>query len=105
MDSEKEIIKKHICEIEVVIKNEHGLHMRPSMQFVDIASQFDCDITVSNNEISVDGKSIMYVTMLAATMNTKLKIIAKGVDAKQAINALRKLVEEILTDKPISTKV
>ena len=97
MESE-EIIEKDTCETEVEIKNEHGLHMRPAMQFVDIANQFDCDITVSNNENSVDGKSIMQMTMLAATIDAQLKIRAEGTDAKQAINALRELVEEILSE-------
>ena len=54
-----ETIEKDICEPEVQVKNEHGLHMCPAMQFVDIVHQFDCNITVSNNENSVDGKSIM----------------------------------------------
>lgn len=93
MESE-EIIEKDTCETEVQIKNKHGLHMRPAMKFVDIANQFDCDITVSNNENSVDGKSIMQMTMLAATIDAKLKIRTEGTDAQQAINALRKLVEE-----------
>ena len=95
--------EKDICEIEVKIKNEHGLHMRPAMQFVDTANQFDCDITVSNDKNNVDGKSIMQMTMLAATIDTKLKIRAEGTDAKQAINALGELVEETLSCEPTTT--
>jgi phosphocarrier protein HPr len=82
-----------VCEAVVEIKNADGLHMRPAMQFVDVASQFDCDITVSNAENSVDGRSIMQMSMLAATCGTKLTIKAQGADAQQAINALRELVE------------
>jgi len=86
-------------EIEVEIKNSDGLHMRPAMQFVDVAGRFDCDIQVSNGDTSVDAKSIMQMTMLAATCGTKLKIKAHGVDAEQAINDLRKLVEQELFDE------
>ena len=89
-----------VCEAEVEIKNADGLHMRPAMQFVDIASTFECDVTVSNSENTVDGKSIMQMSMLAATCGTKLKIKAEGADAQQAVNALRKLVEEKLFDEP-----
>ncbi|OHB59863.1 MAG: hypothetical protein A2167_08740 [Planctomycetes bacterium RBG_13_46_10] len=71
----------------------HGLHMRPAMQFVDIANQFACDISVSNGEKVVDGKSIMQIALLAATHGTKLKIKAEGDDAQKAINALQELVE------------
>jgi len=74
--------------------------MRPAMQFVDIANQFDSDITVSNKETEVDGKSIMQMSMLAATCGTKLKIKAEGSDAAKAIGALRELVEEKLFGEP-----
>jgi len=80
-------------EIEVQIRNVEGLHMRPAMQFVDTASRFRSDIEVSNDETSVDAKSIMQMTMLAATCGTKLRIRAKGADAEAAITALRHLVE------------
>ena len=29
-----------VCEVDVEIKNAEGLHMRPAMQFVDVASTF-----------------------------------------------------------------
>ena len=96
--------KKMVCETPVEIKNADGLHMRPAMQFVDVASQFDCDVTVSSNKTDVDGKSIMQMSMLAATCGTKLKIKAAGADAQQAINALRQLVEEKMFDEPAPKK-
>jgi phosphocarrier protein len=90
-------------EIEVQIRNADGLHMRPAMQFVDIASKFNCDITVSNDETSVDGKSIMQMTMLAATQGTKLKLKAVGKDAQQAVDELRDLVENRLFEQSKAT--
>ncbi|MHC4293380.1 MAG: HPr family phosphocarrier protein [Planctomycetota bacterium] len=87
-------------ETEIEIKNSDGLHMRPAMQFVDLANEFDCDISVSNNQDTADAKSIMQMTILAATYGTKLKVKAKGSDAKEAIQALKKLVEEILLTNP-----
>ena len=89
-----------VCETELEIKNADGLHMRPAMQFVDVANRFECDITVSNVENSVDGKSIMQMSMLAATCGTKLKVKAEGADAQQAVDALRQLVEEKHFDEP-----
>jgi phosphocarrier protein HPr len=93
-------LERVVCGAEVEIKNADGLHMRPAMQFVDMASTFECDVTVSNSENSVDGKSIMQMSMLAATCGTKLKIRAEGTDAQQAVDALRKLVEEKMFDEP-----
>lgn len=100
MRAEQDSLEKVVCKTEVEIKNADGLHMRPAMQFVDIASRFDSDITVSNNETEVDGKSIMEMSMLAATCGTKLKIKAEGSDAQRVISALRELVEEKLFGEP-----
>lgn len=93
-------MEKLVCETTVEIKNADGLHMRPAMQFVDVASRFECDISVSNNENTVDGKSIMQMSMLAASCGTRLKIKAEGPDAQEALNALRELVEDKHFDEP-----
>ena len=100
MQAEQDSLEKVVCETEVEIKNADGLHMRPAMQFVDVANQYDCDVTVSNDENSVDGKSIMQMSMLAATCGTKLKIKVEGSDAEKVIGVLRELVEEKLFGEP-----
>lgn len=82
-----------VVEIEVQIRNEEGLHMRPAMLFVDVAGRYHSDIRVSHGPTTVDAKSIMQMTMLAATCGTTLKILAQGDDARQATDALRELVE------------
>ena len=89
-----------VCETEVEIRNADGLHMRPAMQFVDVANRFESTITVSRGETVVDGKSIMQMSMLAATVGTKLKIRAEGEDAEGLVEALRELVEEKMFDEP-----
>lgn len=95
------ILEKVVCETEVEIKNAQGLHMRPAMQFVDISNRFDSKITVTNGKTSVDGKSIMQMSMLAATCGTKLKIRAEGADAENAAAALQELVENKHFDEPL----
>ena len=91
---------KTACELEVEIKNAEGLHMRPAMQFVDIANRFNSEVTVSSGENTADGKSIMQMSMLAATCGTKLKIKAEGADAQKVVRALRELVEEKMFGEP-----
>jgi phosphocarrier protein HPr len=100
MQAEEETLENSVSEVELEIKNAEGLHMRPAMKFVDAANRFESDINVSNGQMNVDGKSIMQISMLAATCGTKLKITAKGPDARQAISALKKLVEEEHFDEP-----
>ncbi len=77
---------KIVREVEVGI--EDGLHMRPAMQFVDCACQYDSQVTISDGDKHVDGKSIMQVTMLAATKGTKLTITTEGNDAVATADAL-----------------
>ena len=67
--------------------------MRPAMQFVDLANRFESEIVVSNGQTEADGKSIMQMSMLAATCGTRLQVRAEGPDADQALEALRELVE------------
>ena len=100
MQAEEDTLENIVYDVELEIKNTEGLHMRPAMKFVDIANRFDSEINVSNGETNVDGKSIMQISMLAATCGTKLKVTAKGPDAQEAINALKELVEEKHFDEP-----
>ena len=100
----KDTLEKVVFEIEVEIKNADGIHMRPAMKFVDIANQYDSEVTVTNDKTSVDGKSIMQMSMLAATYGTKLKIRAEGPDAEKVINALRELVDDKHFDEPMPKK-
>lgn len=100
MQAEQDSLENEVHETELQIRNSDGLHMRPAMRFVDVANSFESDISVSNGQTNVDGKSIMQITMLAATCGTKLRIKAKGPDAREAIEALRELVEEKHFDEP-----
>jgi len=100
MQAEEDTLENIVYDVELEIKNTEGLHMRPAMKFVDIANRFESEINVSNGETNVDGKSIMQISMLAATCGTKLKVRAKGPDAQKAINALKELVEEKHFDEP-----
>lgn len=79
----------------VVIRNRLGLHARPAMSFVDLASGFKSDVTVRRQDSDeiIDGKSIMQMMMLAATQGTALEVVADGDDAEPACAALKALVE------------
>jgi len=100
MQAEEDTLKNVVYEADLEIKNAEGLHMRPAMRFVDVANRFESDIAVSNDQTNVDGKSIMQISMLAATCGTKLRVRAEGPDAREAIDALRELVEVKHFDEP-----
>lgn len=80
--------------------------MRPAVQFVDVANRYRSDITVSNGIMTADAKSVMEMTMLAASCGSRLKIRACGPDAPEAIAALKELVAKnfSLTSEPPQTQ-
>ena len=78
----------------VVIKNPQGLHARPASLFVNLAQRFHATIEVVKEENIVDGKSILSILTLAATMGTKLTIRAEGEDAQSALDALVELIDQ-----------
>jgi len=81
---------------EVTVPNREGLHARPVMRFVDLASRFRAMISVINvtrGHEPVDGKSAMQMMLLEATRGCVLRIEARGEDAPQAAEALAALVE------------
>jgi phosphocarrier protein len=59
---------------------------------VKAASKFKSDITISRDDLEVNGKSIMGVMMLAAEYGATITLKATGPDADDALEALSALV-------------
>ncbi len=81
-------------EIKVEIKNEAGLHARPSSKFVELVSEYNSEITVKTNGEEVNGRSIMGLMLLAAEKGRILTLEAEGSDEDEVLEALRILIEE-----------
>lgn len=81
-------------ETEVIVQNRAGIHARPASLLVQTASRFKASIYLQKNNERVNGKSIMGVITLGAIHNTRLKIIADGIDEEEAINALVALFDK-----------
>lgn len=83
------------AEQRVTITNELGMHARPAMTFVELASSYPCDVEVARADAPSDckdGKSIMHLMMLAATKDTDLIITARGEKADEAAEQLADLI-------------
>lgn len=80
---------------DVLIDNKLGLHARASAKFVQLASEYGSDITLSRNGQKVNGKSIMGIMMLAAAKGTELELCADGTDEDTAVAALSGLVDDL----------
>ena len=79
------------------IRNEHGLHARPSANLVNEVKKFTSKITVQNltreSEV-VSAKGLMKIVALGVTQGHRLRFVAEGEDAKQAIEALGKAIAD-----------
>lgn len=80
-------------EEQVTVRNYPGIHAHPAVVFVKKAALFRAEVTVSNGSVTVNGKSIMGVLMLAAETGTSLTIRANGPDEHEAVTTLVRLVE------------
>jgi len=80
------------CSVNVEIVNRLGLHARPAMALVDVATGSSSSVSITRGSQTVDGKSIMEIMMLAATKGTVLKVEADGPDAEEACAAIKALV-------------
>lgn len=81
------------AERDVRIVNAAGLHARPAAAFVKLAGTFGSQISVEKDGVTVNGKSIMGVLMLAAERGSTLRVTATGEDAEAAVTALVDLVD------------
>ncbi|MBO7554857.1 MAG: HPr family phosphocarrier protein [Neisseriaceae bacterium] len=79
---------------EVEIINKLGLHARASGKFSQLANQYECEVWVSKGDKTINGKSIMGLMMLAASMGSTVEIKTFGIDEEAAMNALCNLIEE-----------
>ncbi|MFH1540560.1 MAG: HPr family phosphocarrier protein [Elusimicrobiota bacterium] len=77
----------------IKIKNRFGLHARPASLFVQTTSKFKSNIKVLKDEYEVDGKSIMGLMMLAAGLDTELRILINGIDENELFAAVENLIE------------
>jgi len=76
------------------IQNKLGLHLRAAAAFVKVAERFKSDVTLERDGTRANGKSIIALVTLAASLGTSVKIVAEGPDAEDAVGALAKLVED-----------
>ncbi|MEG9482439.1 fused PTS fructose transporter subunit IIA/HPr protein [Mannheimia sp. HC-2023] len=83
-------------EATFVIKNEHGLHARPSAVLVNEVKKFNAKIEVQNvdkNSPFVSAKSLMKIVALGVTKGTTLRFVATGDDAEAALTAIGAAIE------------
>jgi len=84
---------EHIMERKVTLGSKSGLHARPAAVFVQNAKGFQSQVTLSKNEKTVNGKSILSVLSLGAEQGDQVILKVNGDDAQLAIDKLAPLLQ------------
>ncbi|RZO68843.1 MAG: HPr family phosphocarrier protein [Parvularculaceae bacterium] len=83
-----------ITEVDATISNRRGLHARASAKFSALAGSYEAAVRVRRDDMDVGGCSIMGLLMLGAGPGTVITISASGPQSCEAVDALRRLVED-----------
>lgn len=84
--------------LDVTITNPMGLHLRTGKEVVQVANQFEAEITAQNltrESPIVNLKSILQIMQLQARQGHILRLNASGEDAAAALTALTILLQSI----------
>ena len=84
----------------VLVTNQLGMHARAAARFVKTAARYDAVVTVTRGETTIDGKSILGLLFLAAAKGSQLRIHTSGREARPALEALTRLVNDGIGDPP-----
>jgi len=82
-----------ILRAKAVIQNKRGLHARASAKIVEASARFQSEIHVIKDGNAVNGRSIMGLMMLAASIGSEVVITTEGPDAAEALTAMLALVD------------
>lgn len=74
-----------------IVKNEKGLHTRPSTELVKCAASFNSRVNLFYREYIVNAKSLLGILMLAANKGSRITLEAEGTDAEQAVDSILEL--------------
>jgi phosphocarrier protein HPr len=73
------------------IVNQLGLHARAATKLVQLASKYPCDVEITRDDQSANGKSVMGVLLLCGSMGTVVEVRA-GERAEECVKAIGQLI-------------
>ena len=83
-------------EATFTIKNEHGLHARPSATLVNEVKKYNATIQVQNLDRDtqlVSAKSLMKIVALGVQKGHRLRFVATGEEAQKALDGIGAAIE------------
>ncbi|MDQ1122799.1 dihydroxyacetone kinase phosphoryl donor subunit DhaM [Microbacterium trichothecenolyticum] len=82
---------------EAVVINPSGLHARPAATFVKAASHYDADIRIVDLDTGggeASARSLLELMALGVRQGSRVRVSATGLQAAQALEELRALIDD-----------
>ena len=83
----------------VRITSPQGFHLRPIKAFVEQAQKFQSAVTVTRDDRTVNGKSMMDMMLMLSPPDSELTVAADGPDAATALEALLSLLTKVFEEE------
>ena len=83
----------------IILPNPNGLHARPAAVLSSVAKTFKSDIRLQLGDRSANARSVTSLLALETALGDKVVLVAKGPDAKEALDKLTPMIAEGLGDE------
>ena len=87
-----EEMEGNMSKKEVIVSNVAKGHDNPIVELVQVACQFDSDITFENDNRKINATSIMGIMAFNPSKGMSVNIITDGNDEKEALLAMEKFL-------------
>ncbi len=81
-----------MSEKKIIVSNVEKEHKNPIAELVQVACQFDSEITLVSQEKRINAKSIMGIMAFNPSKGMSVNIVANGRDEKEAITAMERFL-------------
>lgn len=82
-----------MCNREVIVRCESGLHNKQVTYFVQKANEFRSSIWLESENRRMNAKSLLGIMSLGIVTGATVNLSAQGSDAEAAVNALDVLLQ------------
>src|SRR5262245_26171497 len=83
----------------IILPNPNGLHARPAAVLSSVAKTFKSDVRLQLGDRSANARSVTSLLALETALGDKVVLVAKGPDAKEAVDKLTPMIAEGLGDE------
>jgi phosphocarrier protein HPr len=87
----------------VTVQFENGLHARTATNLVKLFKRFNSQVVLKVGNRVANGRSILGILLLAATLSTQIEVQASGQDEEAAISAVTTFFQQ--TDEQMTTQI